>query len=295
MNAIKDRLDIPIIYTVHTLERKEEYGHMSPLEYLTRCAIQEALINISDRIIALSNYERDLLVEYYPKTLARIRVVGNGIICSADSATRVKNKYKADSNNTNTVLYVGRFISRKGIQDLLEAIPIVIHRLPRTKFLLVGGEPGVTPLELRKKWLPAKLSPYQNQIIFKGWLNELELQKMYELADVLVVPSRYEPFGLVILEGMSHGLPVVASSVGGPLEVIEHGRTGFLFPVKNIQAFSYYLIYLLKNPDIRQQMGESALKQVHQKWQWTQIAEKVQDIYQEILLNRSVADRIEVC
>jgi glycogen synthase len=293
-NAIKDRFGIPIIYTVHTLERNEEYGHMSPLEYLTRCAIQEALINISDRIIVLSNYERELLVEYYPKIVDRIRVVGNGIRCSTDSAIRIRNKHKADSNKINTVLYVGRFISRKGIQDLFEVIPLVLHQLPRTQFLLVGGEPGVTPLELQKKWLPDKLSPYQDQIIFEGWIGEEELQKMYESADVLVVPSRYEPFGLVMLEGMSYGLPVVASSVGGPLDAIEHGRTGFLFQVKDLQAFSYYLIFLLKNPDIRRQVGESALKEVHQKWQWTHIVEKIQDIYQEILFDRNRINDIEV-
>jgi glycogen synthase len=292
-NAIRREFsDMPLVYTVHTLERNEEYTDMSPLEYLIRSAIQEALINISDRIIVLSSYEKYLIGKYYPQALHRTRVLGNGIEYPAKSVRLMLHTENITADKPNIVLYVGRFIPRKGLQDLFEAIPLVLDKRPATQFVLVGGEPGISKLEIEKKWLQDGLLLYRDQIIFKGWVSHQALERLYELADILVVPSRYEPFGLVVLEGMSHGLAVVASSVGGPLDIIQHGQTGFLFEPKNVKALSYYLIFLLENHDFRQGIGESAAKEVHQRWQWTQIVKKVYSMYQELLNDKKLTDII---
>jgi glycogen(starch) synthase len=94
------------------------------------------------------------------------------------------------------------------------------------------------------------------------------MARRYAAADILAVPSRYEPFGIVILEGMLHGLAIVAANVDGPAEILEHGRTGLLFPPRDIKALSSALQRLLKNPDERNALGRAAARQVRSKWLW---------------------------
>jgi glycogen synthase len=103
----------------------------------------------------------------------------------------------------------------------------------------------------------------------------------YASADILVVPSRYEPFGMVILEGMLHGLAIVAADVGGPAEILEHGRTGLLFPPRDVMALSSALQRLLKNPEERNALGRAAARQVRRKWLWKHLVPPMLDVYRE--------------
>jgi glycogen synthase len=279
--AIKEQIGTPMVYTAHTLEREEVYTHMGPLEYLMRSAIQEELITLVDRIIVLCKTEMDLLLQYYPRVSDRIRIVGNGIDCSPST---YHIKAKKSMRTSNVVQYVGRFVERKGIQDLLAAIPYVLDKARATRFVLIGGQTIYDNCkDIEKRWLSNDLLKYRDQITFTGWIDAHELEEWYDAADILVVPSRYEPFGMVSLEGMRRGLPIVAAAVGGPMEVLEHGRTGLLFPSMDRVALSYYLLLLLKNPWLRQQIGVSAMEEVSNKWEWLRIAKKVQTVYHEII------------
>jgi glycogen(starch) synthase len=93
-------------------------------------------------------------------------------------------------------------------------------------------------------WLPPDLKRYRDHIHFTGWLTAAEIARWYSAADVLAVPSWYEPFGMVILEGMLYGLPIVAAKVGGPSEILEHGRTGLLCPPKDSDALGDAILYV---------------------------------------------------
>jgi glycosyltransferase involved in cell wall biosynthesis len=93
------------------------------------------------------------------------------------------------------------------------------------------------------------------RVQFTGWQSPVNVAKWYEAADILVAPSRYEPFGMVMLEGMLYGLAVLAADVGGPSEILEHGRTGLLFPACDVQALSSALLWLIEHPVERQTLG----------------------------------------
>jgi glycosyltransferase involved in cell wall biosynthesis len=114
------------------------------------------------------------------------------------------------------VLYTGRLVERKGIRDLLDAIPPVLEQFPDTRFVLAGGPAGWDAKDLPRQWLPPECLPFADRIHFTGWLATQEVDEWYRRADIQVIPSRYEPFGMVVLEGMLHGLPIIATSVGGP-------------------------------------------------------------------------------
>ena len=99
---------------------------------------------------------------------------------------------------------------------------------------------------------------------------------------MLVVPSWYEPFGMVVLEGMLYGLPIVASSVGGPAEILEHDRTGLLHPPRDASALAAALARLIEEPGLRQRLREEAAREVRQRWLYSRVVRRMWSVYAEM-------------
>ena len=255
--ALRDWVKKPLVYTVHSLDRAEyELGH-GPPETLTQWVGQESVIRDADRVIALTQSERELLKQYCPGVEERIRVVGNGI-----EEIAIRPQAKGPGRDTPTVLFSGRFVEQKGIHELIEAICIVLAQAPAVRFVLAGGHRHCTGAQMESWLLPARLYPHRAQIKFTGWLTPWEMETWYRAADILVVPSWYEPFGMVILEGMLHGLAVAASAVGGPTEILDHGHTGVLFAPRDAGALAKAVLQLTNDPDGRVRIAEAGAKDV---------------------------------
>lgn len=109
------------------------------------------------------------------------------------------------------------------------------------------------------------------------------------VADVQVIPSRYEPFGMVVLEGMRHGLPIVATKLGGPAVILEHGRTGLLVPAWDSGALAAAILRLVRSPGLRRRLGAAAAGEVRRNWLWPRIAKRMQSVYRETLAGTSAA------
>lgn len=274
--AIQERTGTPLVFTVHSLDRAEyEFGHLP-----TQWQAQEEVIATAARVIALSQSEKELLAQYCPGAQERVRIVGNGIddSVSARAAAYGRNVRR----ESPLVLYTGRFVDRKGIRDLLEAIPRVLERAPTTRFVLIGGYGAAG--EITYEWLPGSLYPHHDQVTFTGWLSPSEVAEWYGTADILVVPSWYEPFGMVILEGMLYGLPIAASAVGGPAEILENDRTGLFFPPKDAGALADAILKLVSVPSLRRRIGLAGAEEVRRNWLWPSIAEKMRIVYREAAL-----------
>ena len=280
--TIKEKTGVPIVYTVHSLDRAEYDLGLAPPFVLSQSFTQEAAIALADRVIALSRDEKDLLLAYYPEAKERVRIVGNGIDenYAMDHGFITKSHRNAFAHPT--VLYAGRFVDRKGIRDLLAAIPMVLKLAPLTRFVFVGGQPGSTGQDMERWWLPEFLFPYREQIKFTGWVQISELIYWYNNANILVVPSWYEPFGMVILEGMVHELAIIATTTGGPMEILEHGRTALLFPPKDIKTLAECIVLFTENRELQRQIAAAALKEVREKWIWTKVFEKMLNVYLEV-------------
>jgi glycogen(starch) synthase len=276
--ALHERLGIPIVYTVHSLNLAEyEIGLEHP-GILTLWQIQQELIAAASRVIVLTESERELLLESCPEARSRARIVGNGIDdCEAARAAAAGR----DCARPPLALYSGRFVERKGIRELLAAIPIVLDRAPDTRFVLVGGYGSGE--DVARAWLPSALSGYRDRIHFTGWLSPGEVNQWYCAADILVVPSWYEPFGMVILEGMLYGLPIVAAAVGGPAEILQHNHTGLLFPPKDAAALGDALSCLIEDRRLRLRLGAAAAETVRHRWLWARIADRMHAVYREAI------------
>jgi glycogen(starch) synthase len=273
---IQQRTGTPLVFTVHSLDRAEyEFGHLP-----TQWHAQEEVIATAARVIALSRSEKELLAQYCPQAYERVRIVGNGIDdCVAARAAAYRRNVRRESP---LVLYTGRFVARKGIGDLLEAVLHVLERAPRTRFVLIGGYGAGGDIE--RDWLSDALKTHQAQVHFTGWLAPREVMEWYRTADILVVPSWYEPFGMVILEGMLHGLPIVASAVGGPAEILEDRRTGLLFPPRDVDALARAILKFVVTPTVRRRIGIAAANDVRRKWLWPRIVEQMRIVYREAAL-----------
>jgi len=276
-SGIKAATGKPLVFHVHSVDRAEYDIGNEPNPFLAQARAQEEAISGSDRLIALTRSEEILLQKYYPEAADKIRVVGNGIE-DTDAALAATISTRPEMP---TVLYSGRLVERKGIRELLAAIPEVLKAAPGARFVLTGGPPPFSASAVAAQWLETQHTPFLDRIQFTGWQSPAEMALRYASADILVVPSRYEPFGMVILEGMLHGLAIVAADVGGPAEILEHGRTGLLFPPRDVVALSSALQRLLKNPEERRELGRAAAREVRSKWLWKQIVPPMLDVYRE--------------
>jgi glycosyltransferase involved in cell wall biosynthesis len=275
--AIQEQTRTPLVYTVHSLDRAEYELGQGPPECLTQWDTQAAVITAADRVVALTRSERELLADYCPSARDRVRVVGNGI---EDMTLPMR---AGEDVSAPMVLYIGRFVERKGVRDLLAAVPAVLARVPSARFVLAGGHRHCSGAEMARAWLSPEVYPFRDRIHFTGWLTPKELVHWYRAADVLVVPSWYEPFGMVVLEGMLHGLPIVASAVGGPADILEHGRTGLLCPPRDPRALADSIANLVGDPEHRRRMGAEAAREVRKAWLWPRILDKMRAVYREAM------------
>jgi glycosyltransferase involved in cell wall biosynthesis len=235
---------------------------------------------MSDAVIVLSESERQTLTRLYPG-IGALSVIGNSI----DSQNnRLTIDPRHDISQTTNVLYVGRFANRKGVHEYFSAIDRILDRFPSTNFTLVGGGSRTDSASDAERWLPARLAHRADRIQFVGWATNVD--EYYRQADVLVVPSRYEPFGMVGLEAMYAGIAIAATSIGGPAEILVHEKTGLLFPPQDVSAMAEAICRLIGDPDLRHALGQAAQYDVERRWSWDGAYLRVEACYRQVLAGK---------
>jgi glycogen(starch) synthase len=181
-----------------------------------------------------------------------------------------------------TVLYAGRFVDRKGLRELLAAAPAVLAQAPHVRFVLAGGHRFASAESMAAFWLPDSCRPYRDRIAFTGWLSPDRVAEWYAAADVLVVPSWYEPFGMVILEGMLYGLAILATSVGGPMEILADEHTGLLCAPRDPVDLERQLLRLVRDSALRMRLGREAAGEVRARWLYRHVVDQMCSVYVEV-------------
>jgi glycosyltransferase involved in cell wall biosynthesis/GT2 family glycosyltransferase len=190
------------------------------------------------------------------------------------------------SSNRLRVLFLGRLERRKGIIPLLRAIPAVLDAIPEVEFLIAGEDGGAPGGATYKQWF---MREYGNRVKsadrvrFLGRVSEEERYRLYTACDVFCGPSLYESFGLVYIEAMSHGKPVVACKTGGISEVVEDGVTGILVPPEDPDALVDALVHLLRDPSMRTEMGKAAKARYLREFTVDAMARRTLDVYQYVV------------
>lgn len=276
------------IHTYHSLGAVK-YKSVStiPLIASTRLEVERKVLETAERIVATSPQEKEHMRSLV-STKGNIDIIPCGTdIRKFGSVTReaAREKLGIDAD-TNVVFYVGRFDRRKGIETLVRAVGKSQMRQQGNLKLFIGGgsRPGQSDgIERdRIEKIVGELG-LQDITSFPGRLGDDTLPAYYAAADVCVVPSHYEPFGLVAIEAMASGTPVVASDVGGLQFTVVPEETGLLAPPKDAVAFAAAIDRILANPEWRKQLGEKARVRVEKMFSWDGVATQLSDLYTQLL------------
>ncbi|MGH7999719.1 MAG: glycosyltransferase family 4 protein [Brasilonema sp.] len=280
------------VHTYHSLGAvKYNTIDTIPLIASTRLAVEKQVLEIAERIVATSPQEKEHMRSLV-STKGNIDIIPCGTdITQFGSIDRQAARAELGIDpEAKLVLYVGRFDPRKGIETLVRAVGESQFRESGKLQLIIGGgsRPGHSDGIERDRIenIVAELG-MGDFTIFSGRLSQEILPYYYAAADVCVVPSHYEPFGLVAIEAMASKTPVVASHVGGLQFTVVPEETGLLAPPQDVGAFATAIDRILSSPQWRDELGEAARKRVETKFSWGGVASQLTQLYTQLLQEKA--------
>ncbi len=274
------RWNIPHFATFHTLARTKQRARAGERESVTRAHAEQQIISSADSVVVSTQIEKDDITKLYQVNGTPIEVIPPGVDTTMfQPADTHAARQHLGLPEKRMILYVGRIEPLKGLDILLRAVALLNDRTG-TRLLIVGGSLEKDAEIDRLKTLADDLD-ISGIVDFTGSISQQQLPAYYNAADVFVLPSWYESFGLVALEAMSCGTPVVVSRVGGLTSFIEHGKTGYLVPWRCPDAFARCLETLLENPALRQAMGGAARNRA-KGMSWAAMAKKILACYNHL-------------
>ncbi|NLY74429.1 MAG: glycosyltransferase family 4 protein [Firmicutes bacterium] len=277
---LKHSWHIPLLSTIHATEYGRNNGLHNDLQrYISN--VEWWLGYESWRVIACSRYMEEELKRVFQMPGDKLRVIPNGVYPAEFRKTnlipaKIRNRYSAPDEKI--IFHIGRIVREKGLGVLLEALPRVLAVEPRVKLVIAGKGPYLDELKHRAY----QLGIYQ-RIYFTGYIDDNTRNALYQCADVAVFPSLYEPFGIVALEGMAAGTPVVVSDTGGLSEIIQHGVNGLKAYSNNVISLADNIIWALRHPDHTVRMKQKALEDIEKIYNWDRIAQTTGEVYQQVL------------
>jgi D-inositol-3-phosphate glycosyltransferase len=278
--------DVPHLAMFHTLGDVKLRARASEHELPARLEAERRLVHAVDGIVAATTHERQLLRQLYRVQPQRVSVIPLGVDlnrftpepqAAARAALGLDTGVGAEEQRV--VLSVGRIEPLKGFDILVRAIAEMTER-DRVHLLIVGGDERAAP-EVARIRATAEEVGVADRVRFVGAVPHEELHRYYCAADVVAVPSFYESFGLVAIEAMACGVPVVASRVGGLTSTVADGRTGYLIPWRCPGPFAEKLDLLLENESLRQTLGSAAARSMR-AYSWAAVAASLIGLYDSL-------------
>lgn len=284
-HRLKHELEVPLVTTFHTFARvKAEGGDPEPLR---RERAETEVIGCADAICVSCVEEERQFVRLYGTPPGRVEIVAPGVEHAFFApGDRHGARRALGLEGGPIVLFVGRIQPLKGLDVAVSALAAMNDRTAR--LVVVGGASGPDgEAEVaRMLTLAGDLGVSERVLLVEPQPHHL-LSSYYRAADVVVVPSRSESFGLVALEAAACGVPVVASAVGGLLTLVDHGETGFLVPDRDPVEFASYLDRLLAEPLVAEAMGAAGAERAS-RYTWSFAAARLRRLYQDVVARQRV-------
>lgn len=269
----------PLVCTMHSTEHGRSSLH-DPDSFMIDGMEWWACFEAA-RIVVTSNSMKGEVCGHFNVSGEKVAVIPNAIdVEKYDVGVdrwSVRRRFGV-GDHEKLVLYVGRLVPQKGIEYLIRAVPRISRRFPEAKFVIVGEGWMRGHLE----WL-ADQSGQRWRINFTGFISDEDLIALTKSADAMVVPSIYEPFGIVALEGMAAGVPVVASQVGGLAEVVEHDKTGVYAYSRSPDSIAWGVERVLSDQGYRDWLVKNGHDAVKSRFSWGAVARQTVDVYKRVL------------
>jgi glycogen synthase len=277
--ALADRLGIPYVTTVHATEHGRHQGWVDKPPQSHIHAVERWMAQRADSVITCSHYMRGHVADIFDIDERRITVIPNGIdpedLRPVGDLQALRREFAAPEEKL--VLLVGRLVYEKGFQLALQALPEVIEQVGRVRFLVAGS--GTHEQELKSQ---AEQLGLMEHGVFLGWIGDDALHSLYRIADLCVVPSIYEPFGLVALEAMASGCPCIVADTGGLREVVPPGdRVGLRFNGGDATHLGVMIERLLVDDELRDRLVAEASEHVL-SFDWSDVAQRTRGVYREL-------------
>ncbi len=239
--------------------------------------VGKKIINSCDFVCATTTSAVDFLRDIGVKK--RIEILPNCLdteIFRPNIKTNLKEKMRLQDHRL--ILYVGRLYKDKGVEYLIKAVKTVKNEHPDVKLVIAGAGPERGNLELQVDRLNL-----QGSVLFVGSFPHQKIHELYNVCDVFVLPSLIEPFGMVLIEAMACGKPIIGSRVGGIVDIVEDGTNGFLAQPKDSHQLAIKIEMLLADKKLRRELGSNGRKRVENTFSYKAIAEKAVKIYEKAL------------
>ncbi|PZC43104.1 MAG: D-inositol-3-phosphate glycosyltransferase [Chloroflexi bacterium] len=297
--ALADRWRRPHVAMFHTLGEVKNRARRDEREPQLRIDAEREIVARADRLICATPHEKSFLVELYGAHADCVSVVPGGVDLERFSpaqpgaaqpgaaqpgANRAQLRRALGLPSAPTALFVGRLEPLKGVDILIQAAGLADVD-PALHVVIVGGDATDTAERARLQGL-ARAAGVDDRVHFVDAVDRDTLALYYRAADVCVVPSYYESFGLVAVEALACGTPVIATRVGGLQYTIRDGQTGHLISWRCPEPFAERLEALLANDDLRARFGLAAPESV-QRFDWNVVAEQIVGVYEDLLIRHA--------
>jgi glycogen(starch) synthase len=279
--GLAERLGAPYLTTVHATEYGRHQGWVQryPQSYIH--GIETWMAGRAERIIACSQYMREHVADVFEVAERRITVIPNGIdpgdLRPSGDLAELRARYAQPGERL--VLLVGRLVYEKGFQLALEAMGGprgVIARVGGVRYLVAGS--GTHASELRAQAQRLRIARHGT---FAGWIGDDVLHSLYRIADLCVVPSIYEPFGLVALEAMASGCPCIVADTGGLREVVPNDDVGLRFRSRDPRSLAEMMERVLCDDALRDRLVAEATEHVR-RFDWADVARRTAEVYGDL-------------
>ena len=277
--ALARRFDRPWLVTVHATEHGRHQGWVDKHPQKHIHGVERRMVRAADRVITCSHYMRGHVADVFGIAERRITVISNGIdpedLQPVADLPKLRANYAAPDERL--VLLVGRLVYEKGFHLALDALPGVIESVGGVRFLIAGS--GTAERELKAQ---ARKLGLMEHGTFLGWIDDAVLHSLYRIADLTVVPSLYEPFGLVALEAMASGCPCIVADTGGLREVVPGGdRVGLRFRARDSESLAEMVEKVLTDDALRDRLVGEASEHIL-GFDWADVARQTAEVYADL-------------
>jgi glycogen(starch) synthase len=229
-------------------------------------------------VIVCSDFMREEVAELFGRSADRIAVIPNGIDPSQWRADDARRRRMRREYGSPLVVFAGRLEPEKGVQTLIEAMPLLRRRVPPARAVVIGE--GTASADLKAQARRRRLGA---AVTFTGYVSEPDLRALVSAANAAVVPSLYEPFGFVALEAAVLGAPLVVSRTGGLAEIVDDGRTGWQYAPGDATELAHALEIVITDPKQAKARAQAARLEIVERFAWPVIAGLTDEVYDTVL------------
>jgi len=280
----KHAFKLPLLATIHATERGRTGGHVNGPLGSTIDHTEWRLCFEAWRIIVTSRYMAEEVVGFFHVPRDKVDIIPNGVersIHRLSDAELAGFRRRFAADHERVVFFVGRLVHEKGVQTLIAAAPQILTEFPGVRFVVAGRGPLME--ELRRM---AESHGVADRFNFLGYISDADRDSLYQVADVAVFPSLYEPFGIVALEAMTAGVPVVVSNTGGFAEIVGSKEVGLLHTPGDPNSLAQAILHTLRYPDEAIARARNALHVIDEVYNWSRIAERTLAVYERVVRER---------